>query len=133
MALVLGLDDICEADEAQATDVDVVQASIVAARVGVIVHWPEVRGGQARGQVILPTVGKMIRGSSNRHSGGLMARVGNNFYGVGVKMVISNGLGGIIKHGRHVVLGYDVARNRRRVRDMCGLLNVALEYLAAGR
>lgn len=62
-----------------------------------------------------------------------MARVGNDFDGIGVKMVVSDGLGGIVKDGRHVVLSYDVAWNGRRVWDMCGLLDIALEYLAAGR
>lgn len=42
MALVLGLDYVCEADEAQPADVDVVQAAVVAARVGVVMHRPEV-------------------------------------------------------------------------------------------
>lgn len=132
MALVLGLNHVREADEAQPADVNVVQAAVVAARVSVIMHWPEVRGGQARGQVVLPAIGHVVRDASDGDSGGLMARVGDDFDGVGVKMVIGYGLRGIVEHRRYVVLSYDVAWDRRRVGDMCGLLDIALEYLAAG-
>lgn len=62
-----------------------------------------------------------------------MARVGNNFDRIGVKMVIGYGLGSIVEHWRYVVLCYDVAWDCRRVWDMCGLLDIALKYLAAGR
>lgn len=96
-------------------------------------HWPEVRRGQAGGKVVLPAIGHVVRDAGDRHSGRLMARVSNNFDRIGVKMVIGYSLGGIVEHRRYVVLCYDVAWDRRRVRDMCGLLDIALKYLAAGR
>lgn len=132
MTLMLSLDHVREADEAQPADVNVVQASVVASRVSVIMHWPEVRGGQAGGQVVLPAVGHVIRNAGDRYGGRLMARVGNDLNGIGVKMVIGDGLGGIVEHGRYVILGYDVAWDCRGVRDKCGLLNITLKYLAAG-
>lgn len=132
MALVLSLDHVREADEAQAADVDVIQAAVIAARVSVIMHWPEVRGGQARGQVVLPAIGHVVRDAGDGYGGGLMARVGNNFDGIGIKMIIGDGLGGVVEHRRHVVLGYDVAWDRRRVRHMSSLLDITFEYLAAG-
>lgn len=98
-----------------------------------VVHWPEVRGGQAGGKIVLPAIGHVVRDAGDRHRGRLMARVSYNFDRIGVKMVIGYGLRGIVEHRRYVVLCYDVAWDRRRVRDMCGLLDIALKYLAAGR
>lgn len=133
MALVLRLDHVREADEAQSADVNVVQAAVVTPGVGMIMHRPEIRGRQARGEVVLPAIGHVVGNACYGDGSGLMACVGNDFDGVWIKMVISDGLGGVIEDRRHVVFGHDMAWDRGRVRNMCGLLDISLKYLAAGR
>lgn len=62
-----------------------------------------------------------------------MARMGDDLYVVRVEMVIGDGFGGCIEHRRDVVLGNDMTRNGRGVRDQRSLLNVAFENLTTGR
>lgn len=134
MTLMLGLHDVSEADEAQAAHIVGVYAAVVAAGVGLVGDGPKVRGGQARGQIVLPIVCHVVgdAGHMDRDGGGLVVRVCNNLDGVRIEVVIGNGLGRGVEDRRDVVFRYDVARDGGRVRDQYGFLDIALEDLAAG-
>lgn len=134
MALVFGLHNVGEADEAQAAHVVGVYTAIVAAGVGLVCHGSKVRCCQAGGQIVLPAVCHVVgdAGHIDRNGGRLVVCVCDNLDGVRIEVVIGNGLRRGVEDGRDVIFRYDVARNGGRVRDQYGFLDIALEDLAAG-
>lgn len=134
MVLVFGLHDVGETDEAQPAHVTVVQAAVVAARVGPIGHRAEVGGGQTRGQVVLPAIGHVVgdAGDIDSDGGRLVVCVGDDLDRVRVQVVVGDGCRRGVENGWDVIFSDDVARNGGGVRNMGGFLNVAFEDLTAG-
>lgn len=95
MTLVLSLYDVREADEAQAAHIGAVKAAVVAARVCLICYRPEICRRQAGCQVVLPAVGHVVRDARHvdRDGGRLVVRMRNDLDGIGVEVIVSDGLG----------------------------------------
>ena len=130
MGLVFSLYDIGKGNEGKAANVRRVEGTVIGSVVGrdkVVIGKGSEFGGPFGGRLVVRTC---VAGTRDRHSRGLMLGVRHDFDGVGVELVVRNGLGSVVENGGDVVFCLDVARDGRGVGHENGaVLDISLEDL----